>query len=68
MYYGSSVEAIKEACRAAGVRYYTGLSSSLLDSVGGSTPVSPAIIGAVAGGAAAILTTIMIIPMMRKRR
>ena len=68
MYYGSSVEAIKDACRAAGVQYYTGLSSSILGSPSSSTPISPAVIGAVAGGAAAVLTTIMIIPMVRKRR
>ncbi len=68
MYYGTSINAIKDALRKAGVPYRTGL-SSILGSSGSSTGVlQPAIIAAVAGGAAAVLTTIMIIPMIRARR
>jgi len=67
LYYGSSVEAIKQACRSVGVKYYSGLSSGIL-STSGSTPVNPALVGAIAGGIAAVLTTVMIIPVIKSRR
>lgn len=68
MYYGTSVSAIKDALRKAGVPYRTGLSSILGSSTSSTEVLQPAIIAAITGGAAAIITITMLLPMIRARR
>lgn len=67
MYYGTCVSAIKEALSRAGVRYRTGLSSIISGSGSGSI-LQPALVAALVGGIAAIVTTAIVVPSLRRWR
>ncbi|MCD6300893.1 MAG: trypsin-like peptidase domain-containing protein [Staphylothermus sp.] len=70
MYYGTSVSAIKDALTKAGVKYRTGLSSMLGSSgiTSSSQVIQPAVIAAITAGTVALLTTVMVLPMVKARK
>jgi len=68
MYYGSSVDAIKNDLRQAGVSYSVSLSSMASGSFSAPSTGSTLFIALAAGGFAAIMTAILVIPVILARR
>ncbi len=62
MYYGTSVSAIKTVLARAGVSYRVGLSSAVSE-----TTRQSYLVPALVGGLAALIVTIMVVPMVKKR-
>ena len=69
MYYGSSVSAIKAALKAAGVKYRTALGVGGAPALGaGSTYYQPWIVAIALGVGASVVTTALLMPMVRRRK